>query len=176
MSKAILNEAVVNKAINTASETFTETITDSNKTNNTTKIINSLKGFSPTARFGKINPFSIVLFLYTVVVLSILVNESNKVRNAKKNTEDLKTKRKSAYLMATRITVLTFCIFASFFLFKKSIQKTEANIFVYSGLFSLNLVIYYVIILGAKLANFRIFLYFLFWCMSLATKIALPYI
>ena len=131
---------------------------------------------SPTAIFGKINPFSIVLFLYGIVVLSILVNQSNKVRNAKRNTEDLKTKRKSAYLMATRITVLTFCIFASFFLVKKFIQKTEANIFVYSVLFLLNLAFYYVIILSAKLNNFRIFFYFLLWCMSLASKIALPYI
>ena len=172
MSKAILNEAVVNKV----GDVFQKTTEDSNRTNNSIKIINSLKGFSPTARFGKINPFSIVLFLYGIVVLSILVNQSNKVRNGKKNTEDLKTKRKSAYLMATRITVLTFCIFASFFLVKKFIQKTEANIFVYSVLFLLNLAIYYVIIAGAKLNNFRIFVFFVWWCMSLASKIALPYI
>lgn len=169
MSKVILNQAVVNKL----GDLVQKTTEDSNRTNNTLKIINSL---SPTARFGKINPFSIVLFLYGIVVLSILVNQSNKVRNGKKNTEDLKTKRKSAYLMATRITVLTFCIFASFFLVKKFIQKTEANIFLYSVLFLVNLAIYYVIIAGAKLNNFRIFVFFVWWCMSLAIKIALPYI
>lgn len=150
----------------------TDIIKNQTAINNINKLLKNKNSFSLNT-FGQTKLIVIPFFLYALVVLSILVNEANKVRNAKK---DLKTKRKSAYLMATRITVLTFCIFASFFLVKKYIQKTEANIYVYLGLFLLNLVIYYVIILTAKQKNFRIFMYFIIWCMSLATKIALPYI
>jgi len=144
-------------------------IKDQDAVNNLNKLLKNNNSFSLNS-FGKINPFSIGLFLYALVVLSILVNESNKVRNAKKDSEDLK--RKSAYIMATRITVLTFCVFASFFLVKKFIQKTEVNIFHYLILFLINAFNYYLFILTAKLKNFRIFMYLILWCISIATKIA----
>ncbi len=138
---------------------------------NMNKLLKNNNSFSLNS-FGQTKLIVIPFFLYALVVLSILVNESNKVRNAKRNTEDLKTKRKSAYLMATRITVLTFCVFASFFLVKKYIQKTEVNIFHYSILFIINACFYYLFILTAKQKNFRIFMYFIIWCISFATKIA----